>query len=193
MLNLIIFGPPGAGKGTQAELIAKKYHLTHLSSGDLLRRELTSGTLGKKIKQYQDGGQLVPDTLIIKMMGNAVTKKITGAGFIFDGYPRTVKQAEALAKFFKVKKMELAAVLNLQLEETEALKRIILRSRISGRSDDNLKTITNRFKVYRTQTAPLLKYYRARKKIINIDGRPGIKKIFKNIKTVLAGQRKKQN
>lgn len=181
MLSLVIFGPPGAGKGTQAELIAKKYHLTHLSSGDLLRRELKSGALGKKIKQYQDRGRLVPDTLIIKMMENAVTKKITGAGFIFDGYPRTVKQAEALAKFFKVKKMELAAVLNLQLGEKEALKRIILRSRVSGRSDDNLKTIANRFKVYRAQTAPLLKYYRARKKIINIDGRPEIEKIFTEI------------
>jgi len=185
MLNLIIFGAPGAGKGTQAELIAKKYHLTHLSSGDLLRQELKNGALGKKIKQYQDSGRLVPDSLIIEMMENAVTKKVKGIGFIFDGYPRTIKQAEALAKFLKNKKIQLTAVLNLQLTEKEAEKRILLRGQISGRSDDNVKTIKNRFKVYRAQTAPLLKYYRTQEKLITIDGRPEIKEVFKEITAII--------
>jgi adenylate kinase len=187
MLNLIIFGPPGSGKGTQAELIAKKYKLTHLSSGDILRRELKNGALGKKIKQYQDNGQLVPDEIIIAMMEAAAVKKIMGRGFVFDGYPRNLKQAKSLDKFLRVKKIEITTVLNLKLSEAEASHRILLRSRTSGRSDDNLKTIKNRHKVYREQTAPLLKYYRAQKKLINIDGRPAIPLVAKEIKEKLVG------
>lgn len=183
MLNLIIFGPPGAGKGTQAILLAKKYKLTHLSSGDLLRQELKNGELGKKIKGYQDAGKLVPDSIIIKMMENAVAKNIKGKGFIFDGYPRNPRQAKHLDKFLKGNRLNINAVFNLKLSQEEAAKRIILRGKTSGRSDDNLKTINNRYKVYRKQTAPLLEYYKAQKKVINIDGRPEIKLISKEINT----------
>ena len=185
MINLIIFGPPGAGKGTQASLIAKQLKLIHLSSGELLRQELKKGELGNRIRKYQDAGKLVPDSLIIEMIEKAAKKNIKGAGFIFDGYPRTIKQSKALDKFLKENKTALNLVLNLKLSESAALKRMILRGKTSGRSDDNLKTIKNRFKVYRAQTKPLLDYYQKQKKITNIDGRPNIEAIFKEITTIL--------
>ena len=179
-INLLIFGPPGAGKGTQASLIAKKYHLDHLSSGDILRSEIAGGELGKKIKKYLAAGKLVPDTLVIEMMEKAISKAKT-QGVILDGYPRTIKQAKALDRLLKAKKATLAVVVNLRLNEDEATKRILERGKTSGRSDDNSKTIKARLKIYRTQTAPLLEYYKEQGKIINIDGRPAIEIVFKNI------------
>jgi adenylate kinase len=186
MLNLIIFGSPGAGKGTQAALIAKKYKLNHLSSGDILRQELNNGSLGKKIKKYQLAGQLVPDALVIKMIETAAAKKIKTPGLIFDGYPRNLGQARSLDKFFKSHHAQLDLVLNLQLSETEAIKRIILRGQVSGRSDDNRQTVKKRLQVYRTQTAPLLDYYKKQKKVVDIDGRPSIDVVLKNIQQIIA-------
>jgi len=180
MRNLIIFGPPGAGKGTQAKLIAQKYKLTHLSSGEILRQARGRGSLGKKIKGYQDKGQLVPDALIISLMENRVARSAK-RGVIFDGYPRTLRQAKALDKFLNDKKNPLKTVLNLRLSETEAIRRIMHRSKTSRRSDDNPKTIHNRFRVYRAQTAPLLEYYAGQKKVITIDDRPPIAAVFKAI------------
>lgn len=185
MTNLIIFGPPGAGKGTQAALIAKKFRLSHFSSGELLRQELKNGTLGAKIKKCQDAGQLVPDCLIIEMIEKAAQKKIKGAGFIFDGYPRTIKQAKALDGFLKKNKTAISSVINLRLNEAEALKRIINRGKTSGRSDDNIKIVKNRFKVYRDQTKPLLAYYRNQGRLANVDGRPAIKAIFKELEEMI--------
>ncbi|MCX6794634.1 MAG: adenylate kinase [Candidatus Falkowbacteria bacterium] len=181
-MNLLIFGPPGAGKGTQAALISKRYKLTHLSSGDILRAELKTGELGAKIKTYQDAGKLVPDALIITIMEKAIIKNIKKGGVIFDGYPRTIKQAKTLDKFFKAKKINLDAVINLNLSETEAVKRALSRGQTSGRSDDNIKTIKTRFTVYNTQTTPLLKYYKKQKKVINIDGQLAIATVFKTIR-----------
>ena len=180
-MNLLIFGPPGVGKGTQAALISKKYKLTHLSSGDILRAELKNGELGEKIKKYQDAGQLVPDTIIVAIMKKAIIKSIKKGNFIFDGYPRTIKQAKALDKFLKKNKIALDKVINLKLSKAEAVKRALGRGQTSGRSDDNIKTIKTRFAVYRAQTAPLLKYYKNQRKVINIDGRPKITDVFKSI------------
>jgi adenylate kinase len=180
MLNLIIFGPPGAGKGTQAELIARKYRLTHLSSGDILRRARNSARFGRQIKKYQDIGKLVPDSLVIRMVEANAAKKIAG-GLIFDGYPRNLRQARSLDKFFKAKKAAIAMVLNLRLSEKEAAQRIMTRGKTSGRSDDRLATIKKRFAVYRAQTAPLLKYYRTQRKLITVDGRSDIKTVFRDI------------
>ena len=185
MINLIIFGSPGAGKGTQAALIAKRYKLAPISSGEILRQELKNGRLGARIKKYQDAGKLVPDSLIIKMVEDSARKKIKGAGFIFDGYPRNIKQARSLGRFFKNNGLQLNAVINLKLAEKVAAGRILLRAKTSGRSDDNLKTVKNRFRVYRAQTAPILKYYRALGKVLDIDGRPEIPEVFKKIKSLL--------
>ena len=180
MRNYIIFGAPGAGKGTQADLIAKKFGLIHLSSGAILRREISKSELGKKIKDYLDKGRLVPDTLIISLMEKQIKRDLK-SGLVLDGYPRTLRQARSLDRLLKNKKTKIDAVLTLHLDQSLALKRIILRGQTSGRSDDNAKTIKKRFAVYRNQTAPLLDYYRKQKKLINIGGRPEIRAIFKNI------------
>ena len=191
MLNLIIFGSPGAGKGTQASLISKKYHLTPISSGEIFRQELKNGKLGPKIKKYYDSGKLVPDSLTIKIVEAAAKKMIKGAGFIFDGYPRNIKQAKSLNKFFKDNKINLDTVLNMKLDEKKAAERILLRAKTSGRSDDNLETIKKRFTVYHKETEPILKYYQKMNKVTDIDGLPSIKIIFKEINAVIKSLSKK--
>ncbi len=185
MLNIVIFGSPGAGKGTQAELLAASYGLSHLSSGDILRRELKKGPLGKEIKSYQDAGKLVPDKLIVAMMEKAMAKALKGKGMVLDGYPRNMAQAKKLDAFLKKRETSLNAVLNLKLPQVEAIKRLILRSQTSGRSDDNPKTIKARLKIYQEQTKPILEYYKVSKRLINIDGRPAIKEIEGNIRIII--------
>ncbi len=180
MTNLLIFGPPGAGKGTQAGLIAEKYHLAHLSSGDILRAELSHGELGAKIKAFQDAGELVPDSLVIAMMEKAILDTRNG-GFILDGFPRTIEQSKALDGFLEVNGMKLNAILNLELSEAEATERVLTRGKTSGRSDDNAETAKARFTVYHNQTAPILEHYKAQGKVINIDGRPSIEEVSQTI------------
>ncbi len=181
MLNLIFFGTPGAGKGTQAELIAQKYGLTHISSGQLLRQEISTGELGPEIKHYLDSGTLVPDSLISKMIEKAILKDIQSNGFIFDGYPRSLEQAKALDSFLTNNNLHLSAVFNIEINEDEAKKRILQRGQTSGRSDDNLETISTRFTTYHNQTKPLLDYYSNQKEIIIIDGAPNIETVAINI------------
>ena len=190
MSNLLIFGPPGAGKGTQADLISQKYHQTHLSSGDILRNGTDDEETGKKIKELLSAGQLVPDSLMIGIMEKAIDKSVHNGGFILDGYPRTIPQAEALDAFFDKAGITLHAVLNLELTETEAIGRILARGKTSGRSDDNAETAKTRLEVYRAQTAPLLKYYRQQGKVIDIDGHPSIEDVFKAISERLEGLNK---
>ncbi len=183
MLNLIIFGPPGAGKGTQAKLIAKEYGLTHLSSGNFLREEVVSNSeLGQKIKKYQDEGILVPNELLTNLLKNIIKKKFNAQGFIFDGYPRSIQQTHILADILKENNLQLTGAINLKIGEEEALKRLLLRGKTSGRSDDNEKVIKNRFRVYHQETGPILEYYQEQKKLINIDGEKTIKQVATNIK-----------
>ncbi len=184
-MNIIIFGPPGAGKGTQAELIAKTNDLIHLSSGELSRQMMNDKTNGAKIKACLDSGSLVPDKIIINIVEKYIKKNKTKAGFIFDGYPRNITQAKALDKIAKAHNTQIDLIINLNLNEEEALKRILLRGKTSGRSDDNAETTKHRLEVYRQRTEPVLNYYQKQGKLMTIDGRQSIKKIAGEIKKII--------
>jgi adenylate kinase len=185
MPNIIIFGPPGAGKGTQAKLIAEKNGLHHLSSGELSRQMVNNKKYGAKIKKCLAAGLLIPNNIIIGIVEKFIEKNSTKPGFIFDGYPRNISQAKALDRLAKKHRTKIDLVINLKLNEEEALKRILLRGKTSGRSDDNTKTTRNRLKIYRERTAPILSYYHQQNKLKNIDGLQTIKKIEKEIDKII--------
>jgi len=160
MLNLVIFGAPGSGKGTQSEILIEQYGLDHISTGDILRGEIKAGSeLGKAAKGYIDAGQLVPDGLIIDMIEKVLGERKPKKGIILDGFPRTVAQAEALDALFAKLGIRVHAVLDLQVEEAELIDRLLKRGQESGRSDDNLETIQKRLGVYHAQTAPIAAHY----------------------------------
>ena len=160
MLNLVIFGAPGSGKGTQSEILIEQYGLDHISTGDILRGEIKAGSeLGKAAKGYIDAGQLVPDGLIIDMIEKVLGERRPKKGIILDGFPRTVAQAEALDALFAKLGTRVHAVLDLQVEEAELIDRLLKRGQESGRSDDNLETIQKRLGVYHAQTAPIAAHY----------------------------------
>ncbi len=180
MLNLILFGPPGSGKGTQAKKLEEKFNLIHISTGDLFRYEIGNNTpLGVKAKEYMDKGQLVPDEVTIGMLQNKVEKHPDAKGFIFDGFPRTVPQAEALDAFLASKDTTIAGLLMLDVDDDEIVARILNRGKTSGRSDDNDEAIIrNRIKVFNDQTAPIFDHYEMFGKSQRIDGIGSIDDIF---------------
>jgi len=186
MLNVVIFGAPGSGKGTQSELIIKEYGLDHISTGDVLRTEMKNKTeLGKTAKDYIEKGQLVPDALIVDMLAKVLDSKNNSKGVIFDGFPRTIPQAKALKVMLNERNTDVSVMLNLQVEEDELIKRLIERGKISGRSDDNLETIKSRLEVYHTQTAPLAEYYIEEGKHVAIKGTGSINEIFDRVKEAI--------
>lgn len=187
MLNLVLFGPPGAGKGTQAERLVKKYDLVHLSTGDIFRANITGNTeLGKLAKSYMDGGNLVPDEVTISMLESEVNKNPDAKGFIFDGFPRTTPQADALETFLKSKDTEVSVMVALNVPEQELVKRLLLRGKDSGRKDDaNEEVISNRIKVYNNQTAVVADYYTAQNKFINVDGVGSVDEISSRLYTAI--------
>ena len=175
---LILIGAPGSGKGTQAEILKKNYNLTHLSTGDMLRENVKEGTkLGRKASEYMQRGELVPDKLIIDMIEEKTSKEESVGGFLLDGFPRSLPQAEALDEMLKNKKLNLDAVVNLIVDEEELLKRLLGR----GRSDDNEETIRNRLNVFKNQTSPVLDYYREQEKVKDIDGAGLVEEIYERI------------
>jgi adenylate kinase len=180
MLNIVLFGPPGAGKGTQAEKLVSKYNLVHLSTGDIFRANIKGETeLGTLAKSYIDAGNLVPDEVTIKMLESEVDKNPTAEGFIFDGFPRTTPQAESLESFLESKGTEISVMLALNVSEQELIKRLLLRGKDSGRADDaNEEVIANRIKVYNEQTAVVADFYNAQNKFDKIDGVGSIDEIF---------------
>ena len=180
MFNLILFGPPGSGKGTQSEKLVDKYGLMHLSTGNLLREEIANKTpLGIEAKKFIDNGQLVPDEVVIGMVDSYFDKHKDAKGFLFDGFPRTVAQAQALDKLLALKKTDIATVLALDVSEDELVKRLLNRGKTSGRSDDtNDEVIRKRFSVYGTETSPVAEYYKKARKFKNIKGEGSVEEIF---------------
>jgi adenylate kinase len=180
MFNLILFGPPGSGKGTQSERLIAKYGLKHLSTGDLLRSEIDGQTpLGLAAKSFMDRGQLVPDEVVIEMISSALDNNPQANGFLFDGFPRTTAQAEALDKLLNQKKTEIAIVLALQVSVDELVKRLLNRGRTSGRRDDaDEEVIASRISEYERKTAAVAEYYKKYNKVVYIKGEGSIDKIF---------------
>lgn len=180
MKNIVLFGPPGSGKGTQATRIIEKFGFMHLSTGDMLRAEIAKQSpLGLEAKTLMDKGDLVPDAVVIGMIANKLDENKTAKGFVFDGFPRTVKQAEALDDLLTERNAPIQAVLSLIVSEEELTKRILDRGKTSGRADDQNETIVkNRVVEYRTKTAPLASYYADQNKLVEIAGEGSIDEIF---------------
>ncbi len=180
MLNIVLFGPPGAGKGTQSEKLIEKFQLIHLSTGDLLRSEIAQQTvLGMQAKLLMDKGELVPDAVVIGMIRAKLEHNEKASGFIFDGFPRTAAQAEALDNLLSEKNTNISCMLALEVDNEELTKRLLLRGKASGRADDqNEEIIRNRIKEYNNKTAPLKDFYSAQNKFHAINGIGSIDEIF---------------
>jgi adenylate kinase len=180
MLNLVLFGPPGAGKGTQSEKLIKKYNLVHLSTGDLLRSQIAAGTeLGLRAKQLMDQGLLVPDEVVIGMIDYKLQENQEAAGFIFDGFPRTVNQATALDTLLTQNNTEITTMISLVVEDEELIRRLLKRGETSGRPDDrDEETARRRVRVYNSETMPVADFYQKQGKYLAVDGIGDIESIF---------------
>ena len=186
MLNVVIFGAPGCGKGTQSELIVEKYGLHHISTGEILRKEIENQTdLGKEAARYIENGQLAPDELIIRILANLLDSNLSAKGYLFDGFPRTSQQGEALEEMLKEKNTSIAAVLNLSVDEEELKKRLLKRGQEYGRTDDTEEVIQKRLSVYKEQTDPLKDYYKKKGKLFTIKGSGSVGDVFENIAEML--------
>jgi adenylate kinase len=187
MLNLVLFGPPGAGKGTQSQKLIEKHGLIHLSTGDLLRGEIAQGTtLGLEAKKLMDEGMLVPDEVVIGMISNKLDANKDAEGFIFDGFPRTVAQAEALDQLLRSKESAISGMIALEVNDDELEHRLLLRGKDSGRADDaNPEVIRKRIKEYNDKTAPVANFYKNQDKFTSINGIGSIDQIYGAIDTVI--------
>ena len=179
MINLILFGKPGSGKGTQAEFVRKNYNLVHISTGDVFRTNIAKNTdLGILAKSYMNNGDLVPDDVTIKMLEGEVSKNMDSNGFIFDGFPRTIKQAEILDKFLNDQNLQISMTIALDVQDKILIKRLLERGKQSGRTDDqDILKIQNRFQEYNKKTSKLIDFYKAQNKFFSIDGSGTINEI----------------
>ncbi|SHF88739.1 adenylate kinase [Dysgonomonas macrotermitis] len=189
MLNIVIFGAPGSGKGTQSENLIKKYNLAHISTGDVLRAEKASGTeLGKLADSYMSKGQLIPDELMIDILASVFDQKIKAGdckGVIFDGFPRTIPQGKALSEMLEKRNQSISAVVSLDVPEEELIERLINRGKQTGRNDDNYETIKARLDVYYNQTTPLKELFEKEGKLYSIEGVGTVDEIFGRISSVI--------
>ncbi len=185
MVNLILFGPPGSGKGTQAKKLVEKYGLLHISTGDLFRYEMGNDTpLGKKAKSFIEKGELVPDEVTIGMLRNKVEANPEVPGYIFDGFPRTIAQSQVLDELMNEKNTSISTLLMLEVPDVEIINRILERGKTSGRADDlDENIIQNRIDVYKNETTPVFDYYEAQQKADKIDGVGSIEEIFDRLST----------
>ena len=182
MLNIVIFGAPGSGKGTQSERIVEKFGINHISTGDLLRGEIAAGSeLGQTAKKLIDNGQLIPDALMIDILSSKLDSFKESKGVIFDGFPRTIAQADALKKMLNERGQDVTAMIELDVPEDELMTRLILRGQASGRADDNEETIKKRLVVYNEQTSPLKEWYKNDGKHCYINGLGELDRIFADI------------
>lgn len=192
MLNIVLFGPPGAGKGTQSEKLISKYNLIHLSTGDILRSQIAAGTaLGLEAKKLMDQGLLVPDEVVIGMIDSKLEENKSANGFIFDGFPRTEAQAKALDDLLSKKNSGISMMIALEVNDDELIARLLNRGKDSGRADDQDESvISKRIQEYNNKTAPLKNYYSGQKKFYGIDGIGSIDEIFDRIcLTIKQGKR----
>ena len=189
MINVILFGPPGSGKGTQADFNVKRNYLTHISTGDIFRKNISQKTnLGKLANEYMKKGQLVPDQLTINLLENELDSFLDTNGFIFDGFPRTIPQADAFSTLLKMKKMSVSFIISLEVSENELVRRLLKRGLDSGREDDqNEEIVRNRIQVYEKQTSVLKEYYlnHLPNVVFSIDGERTIEKISNDISNIL--------
>ena len=183
MLNIVLFGPPGAGKGTQSEKLIDKYNLAHISTGDLFRKNLKEGTeMGKLAQKYMDEGNLVPDEVVIGMVDERIKEQDESNGYLFDGFPRTVEQARALDVLMNKNETPISAMISLDVPEEELITRLLNRGKTSGRPDDqNLDKIKTRIQVYQQETLPVASYYKEQEKYNTVVGVGAIDEIFENI------------
>lgn len=182
MLNIVIFGAPGSGKGTQSERIVEKYGINHISTGEVLRAEIKNGTeLGNTAKGFIDQGQLIPDALMVDILASVLDNYKDSKGVIFDGFPRTIPQAQALKLMLKERGQDISVMIDLDVPEDELMARLIRRGKDSGRADDNEETIKKRLVVYNTQTAPLKEFYKGEGKYQHINGLGSMDAIFEEV------------
>lgn len=189
MFNLILFGPPGAGKGTQAKIIAQHFGFLHLSTGDLLRNEIEKKTeLGILLKSYIDKGMLVPDQIVMKELYRYALQHKNAKGIIFDGFPRTLKQAESLDKVFCKKGMCISLVISIVVPEEELIKRILNRASDSNRTDDNFQIAKKRLEVYKSLTLPVIEYYKKTNRLVEVNGNRSVTEVSEDIKKAILSQ-----
>lgn len=187
MINIVLFGKPGAGKGTQAEFLKQKYNLVHISTGDIFRYNLKNNTeLGQKAKVYMDNGDLVPDQLTIEMLKDEVEKNPQAKGFLFDGFPRTIPQADALEAFLKSKGWNVTATVALEADDEILIQRLLKRGETSGRADDQDEAkIRNRYEEYNQKTAPLIDYYTNKNLFYGVNGIGTIEEITQRLSLII--------